>query len=266
MSARATVLGCEVDRIDLEQALLRCEALIDARGAARHTSLNVAKLVAMQDNPRLRDIVCGSEVVTADGQPIVWASRLLGDPLPERVAGIDLMHALLPLAARKGYGVFILGARAEVLTEAVRRLRIQHPGIRIVGQRDGYFSESETAEVCAEIKAAQPHILFVAMGSPQKEYWIADHCDELSVPLSMGVGGAVDVIAGVTRRAPRWMQDAGLEWLYRLVQEPRRLAGRYVVTNVKFGLLLGAALLGGRRKPPAQAGEGSPRTDPPSPE
>jgi N-acetylglucosaminyldiphosphoundecaprenol N-acetyl-beta-D-mannosaminyltransferase len=214
--------------------------------------LNVAKVVAMRDDARLREIVLGSEVVSADGQPIVWASRLLDDPLPERVAGIDLMRALLPLAARKGYGVFILGARTEVLTQAVEKLRAEHADLRIVGYRDGYFTPAEASNVCDEIRAAQPDILFVAMGSPQKEYWIADHRDELGVPLSMGVGGAVDVIAGVTKRAPRWMQQAGLEWFYRLVQEPRRLWRRYFLTNVHFSVLLARELLSMRRRSTAR--------------
>jgi N-acetylglucosaminyldiphosphoundecaprenol N-acetyl-beta-D-mannosaminyltransferase len=249
---RVTVLGCGIDRLDLEETVRRCEDLVAAGGGAQHTSLNVAKLVAMRNDARLREIVLGSEVVTADGQPIVWASRLLGAPLPERVAGIDLMRALLPVAARKGYGVFILGARAEVLTQAVERLRAEHPELRIVGYRNGYFTAAEASDVCDEIRAAQPDILFVAMGSPQKEYWIADHRDELGVPLSMGVGGAVDVIAGVTKRAPRWMQQAGLEWFYRLAQEPRRLWRRYLLTNVQFCLLLARELLSTRRRTTAR--------------
>jgi N-acetylglucosaminyldiphosphoundecaprenol N-acetyl-beta-D-mannosaminyltransferase len=251
-SARATVFGCPVDRLDLEETVRRCEELVIRGGGAQQTSLNVAKVVAMRDDPRLRKIVLSSELVSADGQPIVWASRLLGDPLPERVAGIDLMRALLAVAARKGYAVFILGARTEVLTQAVERLRAEHPELRIVGYRNGYFTASEARNVCDEIRAAQPDILFVAMGSPQKEYWIADHRDELGVPLSMGVGGAVDVIAGVTKRAPRWMQQAGLEWFYRLAQEPRRLWRRYLLTNVQFCLLLARELLSTRRRTTAR--------------
>jgi N-acetylglucosaminyldiphosphoundecaprenol N-acetyl-beta-D-mannosaminyltransferase len=251
-SARARFFGCQVDRLDLEETVRRCEELVVTGGGAQQTSLNVAKVVAMRDDARLRDIVLGSEVVSADGQPIVWASRLLGDPLPERVAGIDLMRALLPVAARKGYGVFILGARTDVLAQAVERLRAEHPGLRIVGYRNGYFTAAEASDVCDEIRAAQPDILFVAMGSPQKEYWIADHRDELGVPLSMGVGGAVDVIAGVTKRAPRWMQRAGLEWFYRLAQEPRRLWRRYFLTNLQFCLLLARELLSTQRRTTAR--------------
>ena len=249
--ARAVVLGFEVDRLDLENAVRHCEKLIDSRAVAHITSLNVAKLVATRRDARLREIVQTSEVVTADGQPIVWASRLFGDPLTERVAGVDLMDALLPLAARRGYGVFILGARAEVVAHAVARLRAEFPNLRIVGYRDGYFTDAEASAVCADIRAMRPDILFVAMSSPRKEYWIAEHRSQLGVPLSVGVGGAIDIIAGVTRRAPRWMQRAGLEWTYRLAQEPRRLWRRYLYTNVWFVFLLGAEFFARRRKAPA---------------
>jgi len=179
----------------------------------------------------------------------VWASRLLRDPLPARVAGIDLMNALLALAERQRYRVFILGAERSVLETAVERIRARHPRLRLAGYRDGYFPTEQTAEVCAEIRAARPHILFVAMSSPTKEYWLDEHGKALGIPLQMGVGGSIDVIAGLTRRAPRWLQNSGLEWLWRLLQEPRRLARRYLVTNTRFALMLAAELLGRRGAP-----------------
>lgn len=232
------MLGCEIDRLDMAATVARCEALIEAGGPAQHVAVNAAKLVAMRDDPRLREIVCGCDIVSADGQSVVWASRLLGDALPERVAGIDLMHALLALAERRDYGVFILGARRPVLERAIEELRRRHPRLVIVGYRDGYFADAESASVCADIRATQPDILLVAISSPHKEYWLADHLAELGVPLVMGVGGAVDVVAGVTRRAPRLVQQLGFEWLFRLAQEPRRLLRRYAVTNVRFLLEL----------------------------
>jgi N-acetylglucosaminyldiphosphoundecaprenol N-acetyl-beta-D-mannosaminyltransferase len=163
---------------------------------------------------------------------------VLGDPLPERVAGIDLMQALFALAARNGYGVYILGARAEVLERAVEELRGRHPGLRVVGCRDGYFGPEEDAEVAREIREARPDMLFVAISSPRKEYFLGEQGPGLGVPFAMGVGGAIDVIAGETRRAPRWMQRLGLEWLYRLAQEPRRLLRRYATTNGRFVALV----------------------------
>ncbi len=195
----------------------------------------------------MREIVGGCELVSADGQSVVWASRLLRDPLPERVAGIDLMHALLGLAAENGYRVFFLGARAEVLERAIERLREQHPQLAIAGARDGYFSAEEETEVCDEIRASRADILFVAMTSPRKEYFLGEHGESLGAPFVMGVGGSIDVVAGVTRRAPLLWQRLGLEWLFRLLQEPRRMFRRYAVTNARFALLLGRALVTGPR-------------------
>jgi N-acetylglucosaminyldiphosphoundecaprenol N-acetyl-beta-D-mannosaminyltransferase len=176
----------------------------------------------MQHDPELRRIVDACELVSADGQSVVWASRLLGDPLPERVAGIDLMQELLALAERRGFRVFILGAKPEVLEMARRRILAQHPRLQLVGTRDGYFSEAEAeeAKVAEEIRDARPDILFVAMSSPRKEYWLARYGRTIDVPFVMGVGGAIDVVAGITQRAPGPFQRLGLEWAYRLAQEP----------------------------------------------
>jgi len=167
----------------------------------------------------------------------VWASRLLGDPLPERVAGIDLMARLVEAAEEHGYRVFFLGATPGVLARAVAELRARHPRLHVAGARDGYFRPDEESAVREEIRAAAPDILFVAMGSPRKEHWVAAAPD-LDVGFAMGVGGSLDVIAGHVRRAPRLVQRLGLEWLFRLAQEPRRLVRRYVTTNTRFLLLL----------------------------
>jgi N-acetylglucosaminyldiphosphoundecaprenol N-acetyl-beta-D-mannosaminyltransferase len=235
---RATVLGCEIDRLTFADTLRFCERLIDERGTAQHVAVNVAKLVSMQSDPDLREGVVRSELVTADGQPVVWASRLLGDPLPGRVTGIDLMHGLLASAATRGYRVYLLGAKADILERAVANIRQRFPGIQVVGHRHGYWSEDEEDAVISEIVEARPDILFVALPSPRKEYFLANHRDHLSVPFVMGVGGSIDVVAGARRRAPKLLQRIGLEWLFRLIQEPRRLMGRYVKTNARFVLLV----------------------------
>jgi N-acetylglucosaminyldiphosphoundecaprenol N-acetyl-beta-D-mannosaminyltransferase len=234
LAPRARILGCEIDRLDMSEAVERCEHHIDARVPAQHMAVNAAKVVAMQDDTELLRLVNACEIVTADGQAVVWASRLLGDPLPSRVTGIDLMQQLLALAERKGYGVYLLGARGEVLEQAVARVRGLHPGLRIVGHRDGYFSEREERDVIAAIRRTKPDLLFVAMPSPRKEHFIGRWREELDIPFCMGVGGSIDVIAGVTRRAPRPLQRLGLEWAYRLGQEPRRLLRRYLVGNGRF--------------------------------
>jgi N-acetylglucosaminyldiphosphoundecaprenol N-acetyl-beta-D-mannosaminyltransferase len=235
---RASILNCEIDRLDMAQTLARCQASIEQGTYVQQVSINAAKLVALRHDTDLRDVVNRCGLVNADGQSVVWASRLLGDPLPERVAGIDLMQALIAMAEREDYGIYILGARREVLETAVQRLREMHPLLRIRGYRDGYFSDAQSPEVAAAIRDSQAQILFVAMSSPRKEHWLGEYGARLHVPLVMGVGGSIDIVAGITRRAPQVWQQLGIEWLYRLLQEPRRMLRRYLVTNVRFGVLV----------------------------
>jgi N-acetylglucosaminyldiphosphoundecaprenol N-acetyl-beta-D-mannosaminyltransferase len=244
VTPRAEVLGCVIDRVGMQETLARVENLISAGGFNQHMAINTAKLVSLHDDDRLREIVQRCDLVNADGQAVIWASRLLGDPLPERVAGIDLMVELLGLAERKGYRVYILGARQDVLDQAVARIRERYPRLQFAGWRNGYFSSAEEAQVCAEIRASRPHIVFVAMSTPRKEYFLAERGPDLGAEFVMGVGGAVDVIAGLTRRAPVTWQRLGLEWLFRLLQEPRRMFTRYAVTNTRFAFMVAVALLG----------------------
>jgi N-acetylglucosaminyldiphosphoundecaprenol N-acetyl-beta-D-mannosaminyltransferase len=231
---RARILGCEIDKLAKAEAVARCDSLIRSRARAQYIAVNASKVVLMHREPALREMARSCELVTADGQAVVWASRLLGDPLPERIAGIDLMSELLSLAELRGYRVYLLGARADVLERAVARVRSRHPRIALAGWRDGYFRSDEESSVAADIRAARPDLLFVGMPSPHKEHFLAQWGSELDVPFAMGVGGAIDVLAGVTRRAPRVWQRLGLEWAYRLAQEPRRLWRRYAVTNLAF--------------------------------
>jgi N-acetylglucosaminyldiphosphoundecaprenol N-acetyl-beta-D-mannosaminyltransferase len=257
---RTEVLGCSIDRLDLEQTLTVCDKVIQSRGFAQHMAINVAKLMAMRDDEMLRESIKGCELVTADGQAVVWASRLLGAPLPERVAGIDLMNGLLARAPTMGYRLYILGAAPKVLDGAVARIREQHRGISIVGYRHGYYDEAEEDAVAASIADARPDILLVAMSSPRKEYFLARHGSNIRVPFVMGVGGAIDVVAGHTRRAPVILQRLGLEWLFRLAQEPRRLARRYFVTNTRFLLVLSREVVKSRRSGPLHSQRSAPDT------
>lgn len=232
------VLGCAIDRLDMAETVAHCERIVERGEFAQQVSINAAKLVAMRDDPALRTAIGKCELANADGQSVVWASRLLGDPLPERVAGIDLMLQLFALAERRGYPIYILGAREDVLETAVRRLGERFPDLRIAGYRDGYFDEGESPEVVAEIAASGARLLFVAISSPRKERWLDEHGAQLGVAFAMGVGGSIDVVAGITRRAPASLQRLGLEWLYRLLQEPRRMLRRYLVSNLRFSLLI----------------------------
>jgi N-acetylglucosaminyldiphosphoundecaprenol N-acetyl-beta-D-mannosaminyltransferase len=240
---RIDLLGSPVDAVDMDGAVERCEAAIAARHYLQQVSVNASKFVAMSKDPELSAMVAESDLVTADGQSVVWTARLLGTPLPERVAGIDLMERLLAAADRRGYRIFVLGARREVLDTALERLYERYPSLTIAGTRDGYYEESEVAKVCEEIRASRPDILFIAMSSPRKEHFLRDHGKDLEVPFAMGVGGSIDVIAGLTRRAPRLLQRLGLEWAYRLAQEPRRLFSRYLHTTVRFAWMVLRALL-----------------------
>ena len=225
----------------------RCRQLIEQRSPSQQLSVNAAKIVTLQHDSQLREIASRSALVNADGQSVVWASWILGDPLPCRVAGIDLMAELLALAERDGFSVFILGAREATLETAVDRIRERHPRLQIAGYHHGYFDDAgpEGDAIRERMHEAKPDILFVAMSSPQKEYWLDQHGPRLGIPLLMGVGGSIDVIAGVTHRAPRIWQRLGFEWLYRLLQEPRRMLRRYVTTNAVFiGLVLRELVLG----------------------
>lgn len=200
-----------------------------------------------QTDDRLREIITACPIVNADGQAVVWAARLLGVRLPERVAGIDLFVALLALADVRGYSVYFFGARPEVVAEVVRRAREATVDLHVAGAHSGFFSgPDDEAAMIAEIAALRPDILFVGLPSPRKEYWLADTLPSLGTAFAMGVGGSFDVIAGYVQRAPEWMQRAGLEWAYRFAQEPRRLWRRYLVGNLRFLALVLRASSGRR--------------------
>jgi N-acetylglucosaminyldiphosphoundecaprenol N-acetyl-beta-D-mannosaminyltransferase len=200
--------------------------------------VNAAKIVNMRRDPKLSDDVRSSDIILADGIAVVWASRLLRRPLPERVTGIDLMFAMLERGSRHGYRVFCLGATDDVVAAVASRIKTDYPGVNVVGVRNGYFTDAQEAEVAAEIAAADPDILFVAMTSPKKENFMGRWADRLPVRVYHGVGGSFDVMAGKVSRAPALWQGLGLEWLYRVKQEPRRLWRRYLVTNTLFVALV----------------------------
>jgi N-acetylglucosaminyldiphosphoundecaprenol N-acetyl-beta-D-mannosaminyltransferase len=248
----AEVLGCRIDPLTMDETLERCAEVIESGEYVQHVCINAAKLVTLQQDEEMREIVANCGLVNADGQAVVWASRILGTPLPERVAGVDLMYRLFALAEQRGYRPYILGAKPEILERAVENLRVRHPRLELAGHRDGYFAPEEQAGVAEEIRRARPDILFVAISSPTKEYFLGEYGEHMGVPFVMGVGGAIDIVGGITKRAPAIWQRLGIEWLYRLLQEPRRMFKRYAVTNARFISLVARALLarftrGGRR-------------------
>lgn len=225
-----------LDRVDMAGALARIDAFIAEGTPHYNVAINAAKVVACEDDAELRAAIAAAHLVTADGQAVVWASRLLGAPVPERVAGADLMERLIEHAAARGYAIYFLGARPDVVAACAARATREHPDLRIAGMRDGYFTDE--AEVVDAIRAVRPDILFLGFGTPAKEYFMRRHVDALGVPFVMGVGGSFDVYAGLVTRAPRWMQHAGLEWAFRLAQEPRRMWKRYLVGNTRFVALV----------------------------
>jgi N-acetylglucosaminyldiphosphoundecaprenol N-acetyl-beta-D-mannosaminyltransferase len=232
---RVSLFGVDVDALTLDETVDRAFELADSGAACQHVVLNAAKVVEMANNERLRDIVARCDLVNADGQSVVWASRVLGRPLPERVAGIDLFHAIVERAARSGHRLYFLGATDEVLGEMLKRLRGRYPALVVAGYRNGYWSDDQ--QVVDAVRQARPHFLFLAIPSPRKEYWLSRHLERLQVPFVMGVGGTFDVVAGKVRRAPRWAQRIGCEWVYRLAQEPKRMWKRYLRGNSAFILL-----------------------------
>jgi N-acetylglucosaminyldiphosphoundecaprenol N-acetyl-beta-D-mannosaminyltransferase len=228
------LFGIPIAALTLAEALERVEAAIRDRSRLQIGVVNAAKVVNMQRDALLRDDVLSSDLILADGIAVVWAGRLLGRRLPARVAGIDLMAGILRRGAERGWRVFCLGATEEVLDRAAARMLQDHPGIQVVGRQHGYFTADQEAEVARAIAAASPDVLFVAMTSPKKEKFLARWSEEIGVPVCHGVGGSFDVLAGKVRRAPALWQRLGLEWLYRVLQEPGRLWKRYLVTNTLF--------------------------------
>ncbi|HKE89514.1 MAG TPA: WecB/TagA/CpsF family glycosyltransferase [Gemmatimonadales bacterium] len=232
------VMGCPVTKLDLDGFVGEAEEFIASRRPHYIAVVNAAKLVSMRDDRELDQSVRSADLIGADGMPIVWASQLLGDALPGRVNGTDLMVRLLERADAKHYRVFFFGASPRVLDQVLARVRRDYPGVRIAGAQHGYFARDEERQVVSQIRDAHADILFIAFGTPKKELWVKHYLADMAVPVVHGVGGSFDVLAGIIPRAPGWMQLAGLEWLFRLAQEPRRMWRRYLITNTAFLALL----------------------------
>ncbi len=232
---RLELMGCGFDPITMADAVA-CAVSWCRREPRPHTivTVNAAVLVAMRRDPELARACRAGDLVVADGVPVVWASRLAGARLPARVAGVDLMGRLLEAASEHRLPVFFLGAREEVVRALAAQCAARYPGLVVAGYRNGYFARDRDGEVVDQIRRSGAALLFVGMPSPFKEVWCERRREDLGVPVVMGVGGSFDVLAGFIPRAPRFMQAAGMEWLWRLGLEPRRLWRRYLVTNAVF--------------------------------
>jgi N-acetylglucosaminyldiphosphoundecaprenol N-acetyl-beta-D-mannosaminyltransferase len=238
LNAHARILGVRIDRVTQTEVLDAIFGTIAAGERGYLCTMNAAMLVQMGDDERLARCVSKARFVVADGQSLVWASRLLGDAVPERVAGVDLIDPIAERAAREGLGVYLLGSTPETCLRMAERLHQKHPALRICGHSNGYFPPEEERSRVQAIVASGASILFVAMGVPRQEYFIESNWEQLGVSFAMAVGGSFDVLTGRLKRAPRLLQKLGLEWSFRLAQEPRRLWKRYLSTNSRFLLLM----------------------------
>jgi N-acetylglucosaminyldiphosphoundecaprenol N-acetyl-beta-D-mannosaminyltransferase len=240
-SPRIQMMGCAIDNLTMDETLERIGGFIASGQPHQHVVVNVDKLVKAAKDPELRQIINDCALINADGMPVVWASRLLGQPLKERVAGVDLFDAIMHRAATSGWRVYLLGAKQEVVDEVHRRYSQSLPKLQFAGVRNGYWKPDEEAQVAQAIADARTDVLFVAISSPKKEQFLGRWQAQMKVPFAMGVGGTFDVAAGKVKRAPVWMQRVGLEWFYRFLQEPRRMFRRYFIEDMAFfGLFLAA--------------------------
>ena len=239
------ILGVPFDNVTTAETIAAIEVMVESREPHYLVTANVDFLVQAKEDVELRRILFDAHLVLCDGTPLVWASRLLGNPLLERVAGADLVPLLLRVAAEKGYRVFFLGATPDSCERAVRNLSKLHPDLIIADHYSPPFNkllEMDHDEIKRRIVAAKPDLLFVSLGCPKQEKWIAMHYRSLGVPVSAGVGATIDFLAGSVKRAPVWMQRSGVEWIYRLAQEPRRLFKRYFKDLWVFGWAILAQL------------------------
>lgn len=225
MPKKVTILGVPVDAITMGEAVARIDGFIEKRTPVLVATANAEMLMRATHDGALRRILQGAAMVTPDGAGTVWAAHHLGYAMPERVAGYDMVQELMREAPAKRRRIFFFGSAPGVADKAKAKAEQLYPGIEIVGTRNGFFAAADEPAIIEEIKAAHPDILLAALGVPKQEKWLAKHLSELGVPVSIGVGGTFDVMAGVMKRAPRWMQRAKLEWLFRGMMQPQR-AGR----------------------------------------
>ncbi len=236
---KASFFKVRVDKVSMEDTLEHCEEYIRSGVPHQIVVVNVAKLVKAKTDTQLRRIINNADLVGADGMPLVWLSRYMKDPIPSRVNGTDLMGKLVERAAERGHSIYFLGAKQEVVRTVVDKYKAQYPELKVAGYRDGYFTEEEEPQVAEEIRESGADIIFLAFGSPKKEKFVSKWLYKMNVPVVHGVGGSFDVVAGITKRAPLWMQNWGLEWFFRFTQEPGRMWKRYLITNTGFALLVG---------------------------
>lgn len=236
-NTRYKFMNTYVNAVSMEESIAYIEDVIQNKKPTQHVVINASKVNLIEKDFQLKKIIDSCELINADGSSIVWAAKKLGVPIKERVTGCDLFQELVKVAFEKGYKIYLFGAKEEVVTKVKTIYEKQYPGIQIVGYRNGYFTEADEPEIVKNMAESGADMMFVAFSSPKKEYWVNKYIDQLNIPFVMGVGGSFDIVAGVTERAPKCWQDHGLEWLYRFIQEPRRMWRRYIIGNAQFVVL-----------------------------
>lgn len=231
---RYSFLNVHFDSLTMDETLELIAESIEKKAFIQHVVINVAKLIYAQKNNELRQTINDCQIINVDGAGVVLGAKLLGLNIPERVTGIDLMERLVQMSEQKSYRIFFLGAKNEILDEVIKVYKKRYPNLEVAGARNGYFSAEEEQTVAQEIRDSRADILFVAISSPKKEMFLNKYKELMQVPFVMGVGGSFDVVAGKVKRAPVWMQNYGMEWVYRLIQEPGRMWKRYFYTNAMF--------------------------------
>lgn len=224
---KVAILDVNVDSVKMTEAIDIVEKLMDVQKPSFIATANAEMIMMADQDEELKCILNHADLVVPDGAGTVWAARHLGVSMPERVAGYDLTQHLLARAPQKKKRVFFFGSAPGVADKAKIKAESEYPGIQIVGVRDGYFKKEQEQEIIDQIKSARPDLLLAALGVPKQEKWLYEHLQELNVPVSIGVGGTLDVMAGVMKRAPLWMQRAKLEWLFRGLLQPKRI-GRLI--------------------------------------
>ncbi|MEM7785325.1 MAG: WecB/TagA/CpsF family glycosyltransferase [Planctomycetota bacterium] len=237
------ILNCRFDEVDETQTIQWASKWFQSGKRGYITTVNVAITMMMRSDSLLRKFINNSALTVADGQPIIWLSRFLGNRLPGRIAGVDLVHSLSRCAADNHQSVYLMGAKKEIVDQVATQLKADIPHLKLAGVDDGYFGTDDFSTRASKIAASGAGLLIVAMGVPRQEQFLHQTWNQLGVKLAIGVGGSFDVIAGHTRRAPQWMQKTGLEWFYRMMQEPKRLFKRYLVTNTQFVWFAGHAVV-----------------------
>lgn len=232
---RYPILNTYVNALSMDETVDYVKQVIARRNPpVQHVVINALKVNLMEKDPELREIVNSCPLINADGASIIWAAKKLHVPVTTRVTGIDLFLRLVEEAAKNGYKIYLFGAKQEVVEKVQSIFTEQYPALQIAGVRNGYFKPEDEEQIVANMAASGADMMFVAFSSPKKEYWVHKYLAQLNIPFVMGVGGSFDVVAGVTRRAPKVWQNLGLEWFYRFIQEPKRLFKRYIIGNMTF--------------------------------